>query len=243
VRRTIALTLTAVLASVPSGVRASAASDAERAATCPIDISAVRAKGSDAVIVTLGKGSNPPDGDVTAYSRDRAWSGKLVHSVTRTISADRTASSFAVRTGAPLEGIAYAAGPGCVLHAIVHPPYDDHPDAADPNTINTLTHEENLGPLTCSHPFAEASVTYAAEPTTPAAAVNLGTYGTVEVLVKIDERGVPQSVRTVRSPSATLKLSAENAARLSTYAPRIFRCTPEAGSYIFIVDYTPRGPA
>lgn len=91
----------------------------------------------------------------------------------------------------------------------------------------------------CATPNQEASVTDAVAPDYPDSARGLG-YGLVSVLVEVtlDAKGSLTEAKIAQSSgNAALDASALQAARESTYAPKIVNCEPAAGTYIFRADF------
>ncbi len=91
----------------------------------------------------------------------------------------------------------------------------------------------------CPQAFVSARVVRAAEPLTPALAVQQGIRGTVRVAVSLDESGKPVSAHIVSSPSAVLNAISLRAARESEYAPPTYACRPARSTYPFNIEFGP----
>ena len=93
-------------------------------------------------------------------------------------------------------------------------------------------------PLSCARPDIPAATLRAAEPETPALAVQSGISGTVTVIVSLDAQSRIVATRIQSSPSAVLNPAAIAAARGSQFRTEIKDCAPVAADYIFSVDFS-----
>jgi bla regulator protein BlaR1 len=90
---------------------------------------------------------------------------------------------------------------------------------------------------TCANPNVGALVRNAAMPQLPH---GVKTSGTAEVTVTISPSGHVTGISILRSSgNAAIDKAVINAARQSTYSPKIENCTPVVGTYVFRVDYAP----
>ncbi|HYL26602.1 MAG TPA: M56 family metallopeptidase [Candidatus Nitrosotalea sp.] len=89
----------------------------------------------------------------------------------------------------------------------------------------------------CSNPNSEASVRNAAAPQPPH---GVKAAGSVEVTVTISPSGKVSATKVLRSSgNAALDQAVINAAKQSTYSPKIVNCMPVEGTYIFRADFAP----
>ncbi len=105
---------------------------------------------------------------------------------------------------------------------------------------DATTGAATTGPM-CSSPNADASVIDPMSPAYPDSARDLG-LGLVSVAVQvtIDAHGRVVDARIFRSSNnAAIDQAALRAARGSTYAPRIAKCAPVDGTYLFNADFEP----
>ncbi|MBV8529968.1 MAG: TonB family protein [Candidatus Eremiobacteraeota bacterium] len=95
----------------------------------------------------------------------------------------------------------------------------------------------SLVAATCAHPNAEATVVNAVAPTMPHGTSG---HGTVNVAVTIGADGhVLRATVAHSSGNASIDQAVVEAARRSTYSPKVVNCTPVQGSYLFHVEYQP----
>ncbi|MGC1380913.1 MAG: M56 family metallopeptidase [Candidatus Baltobacteraceae bacterium] len=89
----------------------------------------------------------------------------------------------------------------------------------------------------CVHPNADASVVNAAAPSLPH---GLKAEGTVNVAVTIAPNGHVIGTKVLRSSgNASIDEAVVEAARNSTYSPKLAGCTPIEGQYVFHVEFAP----
>jgi len=176
--------------------------------------------------------AGPFSGTITAYGVDRMWTATIERAAVVAKRYGGREASIDVRADAPIEGLVYApAWASCLFYAGVRPRTGyEAPDVARP--LLTIGNPLPVQRASCDHPYVEARVTEAVEPTGPG-----GLRGLVSVAVALDERGVPQFTRIVSSAAAMLNASAADAARRSRYANAVFRCKPVPSGYEFNVEY------
>ncbi len=92
-------------------------------------------------------------------------------------------------------------------------------------------------PLSCARPNVPATTLHAAEPETPAMAVQQGISGTVGVVVTLDAQSRIVATRIQSSPSALLNQPALAAARGSQFRTEVKNCEPVAADYLFSVEF------
>lgn len=114
--------------------------------------------------------------------------------------------------------------------------------APDPGTI-PLVLAAGSSPLPCAQPFVPARVHgYPANAVYPAIAREEGVTGVVQISVEIGVDGTVGKTTVFRSSgNQLLDDSALTAAEQTRYDPEIFRCEPQAGTYLFRVDFTGPG--
>jgi TonB family protein len=97
----------------------------------------------------------------------------------------------------------------------------------------------NPSPLPCTQPFVPARIHgVPADAAYPAIARELGATGVVKIKVEIEADGSVWNAAVYESSgNALLDGSALRAALQSRYDPEVFRCEPEAGTYLFRVDF------
>ena len=190
----------------------------------------------NAAVVSLFNPGGPFTGTITAYGKDRSWSGTIGPSKEVTGPGGRL-DSLTVRAGAPIEAVRYAPSwASCTFQAAVNGiDGAQQPDAGRPELA--LSNPQVLEPATCARRYSAPMTKHAVEPDVPRAAAQQGITGLVKVNVMLDERGVPQSARIASSPSALLNASALDAARRSEYAPAVFLCKPIPSAYQFVISY------
>jgi TonB family protein len=89
----------------------------------------------------------------------------------------------------------------------------------------------------CAQPNSEARVVTAAEPEPPH---GLKLHGTVNVVVTIAPSGHVTSATVAHSSgNAAIDGAVVDAARRSTYSPKIVNCTPVQGRYVFHAEFEP----
>jgi D-alanyl-D-alanine endopeptidase (penicillin-binding protein 7) len=90
----------------------------------------------------------------------------------------------------------------------------------------------------CAHPNAEASVR---NPEPPMLPHGLKASGSVDVSVTISPSGRVTHTSIVKSSgNATIDDAVAEAARKSTYTPKMVNCLPVQGGYVFHADFEPR---
>jgi hypothetical protein len=201
---------------------------------CATTFAATRVKGDpNAAVVRVMDLAAPMAGTITAYGRDRMWTGTIGRSVvTQRYGVYET--SLLVRADAPIEGIAYAPSwTSCTFHAGVRPRngYDGRDEVDRP--VLTVTNPQPVEPATCAKPYAEPEVVHAVEPTSPGP----GIVGQVRVGVALDEHGLPQYARIISSAHAQLNVPSLESARRSEFKGAVFRCKAVKSGYEFTVDF------
>jgi hypothetical protein len=233
-RSRTALVLAAICAVVPcaAAFAQTPAPAIDPATACATTFSATRIDGDPkAVIVRAIDLAGPFRGTLTAYGRDRAWTG-TIESSALVPSDGGQESSVTIRADAPIEGISYTPPwATCTFRAGTRA--RNGYDARDvQRPVVAAGDPQPVEPAQCARPYAAPAVTNGVAPRT-----SQMISGTVRVAVALDERGIPQAARVLSSPSRILNSTAVDAARRSEYSRAVFRCKPVPGGYIFAVDY------
>lgn len=88
----------------------------------------------------------------------------------------------------------------------------------------------------CAHPNVDASVINAVPPVSHGSKAS----GTVDVAVTIAPNGRVIHTSVLKSSgNATIDNYVVEAARKSTYSPKLVNCNPVAGSYVFQAEFAP----
>jgi TonB family protein len=109
-----------------------------------------------------------------------------------------------------------------------------------PKTIPAAT--LNAQPeLRCVHPYRDARIIEHAEPGYPEIARQSHATGRSTIKVNLAADGTVEAAKVFQSSgNAALDDEAVRVASISIYAPEIFRCEPQRGSYLFVVDFGSR---
>jgi uncharacterized protein YggE len=91
----------------------------------------------------------------------------------------------------------------------------------------------------CARPNVQASIVHPADPYLPPLAAQQKIFGTVSVVVSLDQQSRVVGTRIQSSPSPLLNGPALAAARATTFQTEIRGCKPIAADYIYSVDFTP----
>lgn len=219
----------------PAAADVPAGADPRLACATTFAVTAV-AGDPNAVVVRVTDPADPLHGKITAFGHDRTWTGTVDRAAIATRFNVRE-SSVLVRADAPIEAMTYEPERGsCTFRAGTRARngYDGN-DVQRPEV--TVSGAQPLEPVACAQPYVSPTVLHASEPQTPAMAAQQGILGTVRVGVALDERGMPQSLRVISSPSVILNLASLEAARRSTYAGAVFRCAPVPSGYEFAIEF------
>jgi Gram-negative bacterial TonB protein C-terminal len=235
----LGLTLLLALSSSPFSARADVVMPPAAAATCTGLFSAGSIEGDpDAAVVSLSNPAGPLTGTITAYANDRKWTGTIGPSSEVRRDGFRTLS-VTIRGDAPISGVEYTpTWANCSFRAPVAPRGYRARDVASP--VLVLGNAQPAEPPHCARPYELPTVTRAFSPTLPAAAWQQDIQGRVNVIVSLDEHGVPQSASISSSPSVVINAPSLEAAKLSAYRAAVFRCTPVPGAYVFTIEYSGR---
>jgi len=94
-------------------------------------------------------------------------------------------------------------------------------------------------PPACTQPDRDARVVNPVTPDRPAAAAELGAFGTVDVRVTLAADGSVVSTAIEHSSGfASLDAAAKDAAARARYAPALSKCAAAGGTYLYRVDFT-----
>lgn len=118
----------------------------------------------------------------------------------------------------------------------------NNPGAVDPgpgDSVATSSPEPTATPKpVCSAPLVDASTIEKYTPEMPAAARDAGLSGTTQVKVDLSASGtVVDASVAVSSGSTILDVAAIQAAKRTTYAPKVVDCQRVPGSYLFRVEF------
>ena len=113
-----------------------------------------------------------------------------------------------------------------------------------PVTGDYIAREDFVEPTpdpSCPVRYQEITITHSVKPEYPDGAHALG-LGQVMVLVAVNI-GPDGTVRSVSidksSGNMAVDMAAMNAAKASSYSPKIVNCTPTSGSYLFVAQFVP----
>lgn len=114
---------------------------------------------------------------------------------------------------------------------------------ATPDSGPTVAPATPLPRPVCSTPFADARTIEQFVPEMPEMAREEGLSGTAEVKVTLSAQGtVTDATIYLSTGSPVLDAAAVDAARRTTYAPKIVDCETVAGEYLFRVEFSAQQP-